>query len=156
MIYEHVFYDSTYQWWDINDKAFALRQTCRQVRHEARPAFFKYTEFKFKNWWDFQSVICVDRDIWSDVQSIELDYHTASTFDNCYNFGALNECKHIYVTFCPPVGVPHCGPDVPSLKSEVMYWYGYGVEVHMVPAEREEYERSLLLGAEARRYGDDY
>jgi hypothetical protein len=109
------------------------------------------------NWLDVQSAIrTVDKDIWTSMQIIELGYRTASSFDFCYNLAALHECKQIYITFCPPVGVQHLGPDVQSLKYEVMYWFGYGVEVHMVLAEREEYERSLLLEAEAMEYVDGY
>jgi hypothetical protein len=139
MIYEHMFYDSTYQCWDLSeDRSFALRQTCRQVRCEARSAFSSYTKFKFKNVWDIHSMICdVDEDIWSGMQSIELDYDTSWTF-NLWDsrFWPLHNCKHIYVVGCPPP----CGFDVTSLEYQVKYWFPQAEEVHLVSVTQEEYE----------------
>jgi hypothetical protein len=56
----------------------ALRQTCRQVQHEARPIFFKFIKSGFDTYDALQNVVQrMEVDMWGEIQRIQFPLDTA-------------------------------------------------------------------------------
>jgi hypothetical protein len=140
-IYEYIFYGLTIQFHGdtfrnrqlVYKGPVALRQTCRQLRHESYSTFFKCTKFNFDVYWEIDGMAeLAGTNTWSSIQSIDLgggviDYIknlsrlTPAARDNVLrsmSIPGLSGLQHVHMAAPQP---DDAGDDLDTIKDRICF-----------------------------------